>query len=164
MAMGRPSVIGSSVPTSSTDDQIVVSVGPYMLSRRPRRCCRTWSARDAGRASPPSIRTSSFARASAAPGSARSRCAADGVICRWLTPCRSISSARLASAASVLSLALLGTSAARTSASKSRLASTSPSATPKSIKQATSSTPRSARSSKRSRHVSGGPNKPDVSK
>src|SRR3954447_19350974 len=51
-AIGDPNVTGAPAVTSSTADQTVVSVGPYMFQTGPARCTNA-AANDPGRASPP---------------------------------------------------------------------------------------------------------------
>ena len=90
LAIGRPIVIG--VPAArigDTVDQIVVSVGPYMLSSWPRIDGRMRSTSDGGSASPPSSSSSASRSPPSPAGSAATTAAIDGVHCRWVTPCRS---------------------------------------------------------------------------
>ena len=57
LAIGRPIEIDSpGFFTSSVDDQIVVSVGPYMFVIRPETAALNSTARAGGSASPPTMR------------------------------------------------------------------------------------------------------------
>ena len=84
-ASGLPSgTMPSTVSTRCTDDQIVVSVGPYMFIRWPLALMAPFSSRASGAcsASPPTIMRLRPRRPSAAAGSSSSMRAIDGVHCR----------------------------------------------------------------------------------
>ena len=82
--------IGSASPTSFTDDQIVVSVGPYMFKIRADVARRRSPTKAPGSASPPTISVfnpDSVLRASSFIAIIR---AIEGVHCRCVTPWRMI--------------------------------------------------------------------------
>ena len=168
-AMGRPMVMAAPARTRDVVDQTVVSVGPYMLcSSAAGPSTESSSAASAsGIASPPSITVRSDGSTARVSGSASSMRAIDGVHCRWVTPWRRISSAR---PSSVAGAGRTGAGAAsplqraRSSSSGTRLASTSSSATPKSMRHAISFTPASRSFSTSARQLSGVPKSPLVVK
>ncbi len=143
----------TSPATRSAVDHTVVSVGPYMLCSSAGVISPSLRARSPVSASPPTKSTFNDPKASAASGAPASSPASVGVHCMCDTPCARISDARSASR-------LAPVKARRTVSMCGRDARTSSVPTPKSIRQAISSTPSSASRSANRTHCSGVPNRP----
>src|SRR5215470_8973227 len=78
-------IVVSSPAIGKVDDQIVVSVGPYMLISFPITSSPSSCARGADKASPPTIIAVNPRRARRDSRSATNRLAMDGVHCRCVT-------------------------------------------------------------------------------
>ena len=148
---GRPiGTRASAAPRSWVSDQTVVSVGPYMLVRRAGVTDRIRAPRAADRASPPTSQWRNRASPGAAAASSTSIDAIDGVHWKCVTPWLAMSCATGGSG----SASRRPATRCRTAASASNDASTRSTGTPKSMRQAISSTPMARSRSTVATHVS----------
>ena len=86
-AIGRPiEMLVSSTETACTADQMVVSVGPYILRSWPTPEPSNCRASASGKASPPTSSTRRRPSALRTTSSCASMLASDGVHCMWVTP------------------------------------------------------------------------------